>query len=311
MPRLRRRHRPQPSHQGTHRPCLPHRFVLLYLALTKQLRLLPRLHLIPSTAVFLAIAAPWHILAALRTQPSRLPAASDCPPPEAGPGSISTTSTSPASSANRIPHDYGQVPIPLFWLLSASGSCPGSPSSPAASPRSHSHTLRRPRLRPHARSTKPPSPSSSGHSSSSASSPSPPGRSTTILPALPALALLAGGLLARADAHRQPRAQTQRPRLVLLPPRPPHHPYRRCLRILRHDRPPRRQRHRHRLTPRRQPRVLQPLPRPPLRPHRRRHGPLPRPPRRRSPQHARHRPRQLFLRRQDAPTPRTSPSPSP
>src|SRR5258708_691226 len=49
-------------------------FVLLYLALTKQLHLLPRLHLISGTAVFLAIAAPWHILAAWYTPAIALPA---------------------------------------------------------------------------------------------------------------------------------------------------------------------------------------------------------------------------------------------
>ena len=69
LPRLRRRHRPQPPHQGLHRPRLPARLRLLLPALTRQLRLLPKFHLIPSTLVFLAIAAPWHILAALRNPP--------------------------------------------------------------------------------------------------------------------------------------------------------------------------------------------------------------------------------------------------
>ena len=36
-------------------------FVLLYLAITKQLHLLLKLHLLASTAVFLLIAAPWHL----------------------------------------------------------------------------------------------------------------------------------------------------------------------------------------------------------------------------------------------------------
>src|SRR5882757_1629061 len=51
----------------------PIAFVLLYLALTKQLHLLLKLHLLASTAVFLLIAAPWHILAALRNPPIALP----------------------------------------------------------------------------------------------------------------------------------------------------------------------------------------------------------------------------------------------
>jgi len=44
----------------------PVAFVLLYLALTGRLKLLTKLHLPAATAVILAIAAPWHILAALR-----------------------------------------------------------------------------------------------------------------------------------------------------------------------------------------------------------------------------------------------------
>ena len=40
--------------------------VILYLLLTRNLRYLLKLHLISSTAVFCLIAAPWHILAALR-----------------------------------------------------------------------------------------------------------------------------------------------------------------------------------------------------------------------------------------------------
>ncbi|MGO4516429.1 ArnT family glycosyltransferase [Terriglobus sp. 2YAB30_2] len=83
-------------------------FALIFLLLIGQLRALLRLRLITSTALFLLIALPWHILAALRN---------------------------PAIDANargwfwfyvinehfmrfvgkRIPHDYGQVPVLLFW----------------------------------------------------------------------------------------------------------------------------------------------------------------------------------------------------
>jgi len=40
--------------------------VVVYLLLTRDLRRLLRCHLMSSTIVFLAIAVPWHVLAALR-----------------------------------------------------------------------------------------------------------------------------------------------------------------------------------------------------------------------------------------------------
>jgi len=94
-------------------------FVLLYLALTKQLRLLPRLHLISGTAVFLAIAAPWHILAALRTPAIPLPAGLGLPATGGWAWFYLYNEHIARFLGRRIPHDYGQVPIPLFWLLSA------------------------------------------------------------------------------------------------------------------------------------------------------------------------------------------------
>ncbi len=94
-------------------------FVLLYLTLTKQLRLLPRLHLISGTAVFLAIAAPWHILAALRTPAIPLPAGVGLPATGGWAWFYLYNEHIARFLGHRIPHDYGQVPIPLFWLLSA------------------------------------------------------------------------------------------------------------------------------------------------------------------------------------------------
>ncbi len=94
-------------------------FVLLYLVITKQLRLLPRLHLISGTAVFLAIAAPWHILAALRTPAIPLPAGVGLPATGGWAWFYLYNEHIARFLGHRIPHDYGQVPIPLFWLLSA------------------------------------------------------------------------------------------------------------------------------------------------------------------------------------------------
>jgi 4-amino-4-deoxy-L-arabinose transferase-like glycosyltransferase len=94
-------------------------FVLLYLAITKQLHLLPRLHLISGTAVFLAIAAPWHILAALRTPAIALPTGLGLPATGGWAWFYLYNEHIARFLGRRIPHDYGQVPIPLFWLLSA------------------------------------------------------------------------------------------------------------------------------------------------------------------------------------------------
>jgi 4-amino-4-deoxy-L-arabinose transferase-like glycosyltransferase len=94
-------------------------FVLLYLVITKQLHLLPHLHLISGTAVFLAIAAPWHILAALRTPAIPLPVGMGLPATGGWAWFYLYNEHIARFLGRRIPHDYGQVPIPLFWLLSA------------------------------------------------------------------------------------------------------------------------------------------------------------------------------------------------
>src|SRR3984957_1228730 len=91
---------PSPLHKSALLPCLafaavmaanvltkgliglvfPIGFVFLYLALTRQLFLLCKLHLLSSALVFLALAAPWHILAALHTPAIVLPTGFGLPP---------------------------------------------------------------------------------------------------------------------------------------------------------------------------------------------------------------------------------------
>jgi 4-amino-4-deoxy-L-arabinose transferase-like glycosyltransferase len=97
----------------------PVAFVLLYLAITRQLRLLPKFHLIPSTLVFLAIAAPWHILAALRNPAIPLPSGLGLPAHAGWAWFYLYNEHIARFLSRRIPHDYGQVPIPLFWSLAA------------------------------------------------------------------------------------------------------------------------------------------------------------------------------------------------
>jgi len=105
----------------------PIAFVLCYLALTRQLRLLTHLHLLASTAVFLAIAAPWHILAALQTPAIPLPAELGLPARGGWAWFYLYNEHIARFLGRRIPHDYGQVPIPLFWLLSALWVMPWTP----------------------------------------------------------------------------------------------------------------------------------------------------------------------------------------
>ena len=92
-------------------------FVLLYLIITRSLRLLAQLNLLASTAFFLLIAAPWHILAALRNPPIAMPAGVGLPAHAGWAWFYLYNEHVARFLGKRIPHDYGQVPIPLFWLL--------------------------------------------------------------------------------------------------------------------------------------------------------------------------------------------------
>jgi 4-amino-4-deoxy-L-arabinose transferase-like glycosyltransferase len=175
----------------------PIAFVLLYLALTRQLRLLLKLHLIPSTLLFLLIAAPWHILAALRNPAIALPAGLGLPARGGWAWFYLYNEHIARFLQRRIPHDYGQVPVLLFWLLAALWLFPWTAFLPAAILR-HLRDLR------------------------TRVNPTPRDREAALtlllwaglvllfftfsarqeyysLPAIPALALMAGGLLARAD----------------------------------------------------------------------------------------------------------------
>jgi 4-amino-4-deoxy-L-arabinose transferase-like glycosyltransferase len=81
----------------------------LYLLLTGNLRHLLKLRLVSSTLVFLAIAAPWHVLAALRNPPQ---------------GNVRgflwfyfINEHVRRFLGTRMPRDYDTVPLLLFWAL--------------------------------------------------------------------------------------------------------------------------------------------------------------------------------------------------
>jgi 4-amino-4-deoxy-L-arabinose transferase-like glycosyltransferase len=109
-------------------------FVLIYLAVTKQLRLLLRLHPVASTAVFLALAAPWHILAALRNPAVALPPGLGLPATGGWAWFYLYNEHIARFLSKRIPHDYGQTPIWLFWLFTVLWMMPWAVFIPASIP---------------------------------------------------------------------------------------------------------------------------------------------------------------------------------
>ena len=110
----------------------PFVFALLYLAFTRQLRLVTKFHLIPSTLLFLAIALPWHVLAAHETPAMALPAGLGLPARGGWAWFYLYNEHIARFLSRRIPHDYGQLPIPLFWLLALVWVFPWAAFLPAA-----------------------------------------------------------------------------------------------------------------------------------------------------------------------------------
>ena len=83
--------------------------ILLFLLLTRNLRFLLKLHWISSSLVFLILAAPWHILAALRN-----------PPSGDARGFLWFYFINEHINRflnKRVPPGYDTVPLLLFWLL--------------------------------------------------------------------------------------------------------------------------------------------------------------------------------------------------
>lgn len=191
-------------------------FVLLYLLLTRDLRALRKVHVFASTAIFLVIAAPWHILAALRNPPIAMPAGVGLPARAGWAWFYLYNEHIARFLGRRIPHDYGQVPIPLFWLLLLLWLLPWVAFLPGALIDA-TRELRLPSSALRFDSDADFSPDSPMHPNRRREA----ARSLLLwagiilgfftlssrqeyyhLPALPALALLVGGLLSAADAKR-------------------------------------------------------------------------------------------------------------
>ncbi len=193
---------------------------LLYLLWTRRLRDLARLQLFPAILAFLAIAAPWHILAALRNPPVPMPPGVGLPARAGWAWFYLYNEHVARFLQRRIPHDYGQVPVPLFWLLLLLWLLPWTAFLPAAV-LDAVRTLRQPR-RPSLQfdSDAVFDPLTELQTIAGLDRQREAARSLLLwallilgfftlssrqeyyhLPALPALALLVGGLLARADGR--------------------------------------------------------------------------------------------------------------
>ncbi len=199
-------------------------FALLYLLWTRRLRDLLQLHPITGALAFLAVAAPWHILAALRNPPVPMPPGVGLPARAGWAWFYLYNEHVARFLQRRIPHDYGQVPIPLFWLLLLLWLIPWTAFLPAAlldAVRTLRQQSRRDNLQPDSDNT--PAPPLHLQTAAVYDRRLEAARAPLLwallilgfftlssrqeyyhLPALPALALLVGGLLARADVRDEP-----------------------------------------------------------------------------------------------------------
>jgi 4-amino-4-deoxy-L-arabinose transferase-like glycosyltransferase len=180
----------------------PLALVFLYLLLTRQLRLLTRLHPFSSSLIFLLIAAPWHILAALRNPPIAMPAGNGLPARAGWAWFYLYNEHIARFRGLRIPHDYGQVPLWLFWILLGVWLMPWVAFLPGALRRCWRDA--RPSLTPTPRHREAAllllcwALLVLGFFSFSSR------QEYYSLPALPALALMAGGYLSMAEQHDGP-----------------------------------------------------------------------------------------------------------
>lgn len=107
-------------------------FVILYLAFTRRLRMIAKLQIVPAALIFAVIAAPWHILAALRNPAIAMPAGVGLPARAGWAWFYLYNEHVARFLQKRIPHDYGQTPVWLFWILLVMWLVPWAAFLPAA-----------------------------------------------------------------------------------------------------------------------------------------------------------------------------------
>jgi hypothetical protein len=104
----------------------------LYLLATSEWRRLRSLHPFSGSLLFLAIAAPWHILAALRNPAVALEPGFGFPARAGWTWFYLYNEHVARFLGQRIPHDYNKLPAALYWLLHIVWLFPWSLFAPAA-----------------------------------------------------------------------------------------------------------------------------------------------------------------------------------
>ena len=104
----------------------------LFLVLTGDWRCWRLLHPFTGFALFAAVAAPWHILAALRNPPVNLPANSGFPSHAGWAWFYLYNEHVARFLGTRVPRDYNKLPAALYWLLHIVWLFPWSLFVPAA-----------------------------------------------------------------------------------------------------------------------------------------------------------------------------------
>ncbi len=107
-------------------------FVVGYLAWTRRLRLLARVEVLAGAGVFVVVALPWHVLAALRNPAVALPAGLGLPARAGWAWFYLYNEHFARFLGRRIPHDYGNTPVWLFWLYAVIWMMPWAVFLPGA-----------------------------------------------------------------------------------------------------------------------------------------------------------------------------------
>ena len=108
-------------------------FVFLYLLLTRQFGLLRRVPIVRAFGVFVLLALPWHILAAVRNPRIAMPPGLGLPARAGWAWFYLYNEHVARFLGRRIPHDYGNTPVWQFWLYAVIWIMPWGAFLPAAS----------------------------------------------------------------------------------------------------------------------------------------------------------------------------------
>ena len=107
-------------------------FVVGYLVWTRRLRLLARLEVLAAAGVFLVVGLPWHVLAALRNPAIALPGGLGFPARAGWAWFYLYNEHFARFLGKRIPHDYGNTPVWLFWVYAVLWMMPWAVFLPSA-----------------------------------------------------------------------------------------------------------------------------------------------------------------------------------